>query len=112
MTKPRALGYLRKDKSGVHQQWDEAQMRALAKRFGYDLCKTIVFDEFTEDPIGKLVHAVGRTEAEAPFIPGLKHFDGIVPRTVVSIADVVTVSPAHTYTRWSTGQPPTEIDGA
>ncbi|WP_040839799.1 hypothetical protein [Nocardia brevicatena] len=112
MTKPKALGYLRKDKSGIHQQWDEAQIRNLAKRFGYDLCKTIVFDDLTEDPIGELVHAIGRAEAEALFIPSLEHFDGIVPRTLVSIADVVTVNPAYTYARWSTGQLPAEVDGA
>ncbi|WP_040793079.1 hypothetical protein [Nocardia paucivorans] len=112
MTKPKALGYLRKDKSGIHQQWDEAQMRSLAKRFGYDLGKVIVFGEFTEDPIGELVHAVDRAGAEALFVPGLEHFDGIVPRTLVSVVDVITVSPTHTYARWSTGQLPAEVDGA
>ncbi|WP_245546919.1 hypothetical protein [Nocardia brevicatena] len=112
MTKPKALGYVRKDKSGIHQQWDEAQIRSLVQRFGYELCKTIVFGEFTEDPIGELVHAIGRAEAEALFMPGLEHFDGIVPWTLVSVADVVTVSPQRTYARWSTGQLPAEVDGA
>ncbi|WP_040837390.1 hypothetical protein [Nocardia brevicatena] len=112
MTKPKALGYLRKDKSGVHQQWDEAQIRALAQRFGYELCKTIVFGEFTEDPIGELVVSVQRNRAEAVFVPGLEHFDGIAPRSLVTVADVITVSPQHTYARWSTGQLPAEVDGA
>ncbi|WP_040839260.1 hypothetical protein [Nocardia brevicatena] len=112
MTKPKALGYLRRDKSGVHQQWDEAQIRSLAHRYRYTLCKTIVFNPYTEDPIGELVHAVERVEAEALFVPGLEHFDGIVPRTLVSIADVITVSPRRAYARWSTGQLPAEVDGA
>ncbi|WP_040840271.1 hypothetical protein [Nocardia brevicatena] len=112
MTRPKALGYLRRDKSGVHQQWDEAQIRALAHRFGYELCKTIVFGPNAEDPIGELVHAIGRAEAEALFVPGLEHFDGIVPRTLVSVADVITVTPQRTYARWSTGQLPAELDGA
>ncbi len=78
-------------------------MRSLAKRFGYDLCKAIVFGEFTEDPIGELVYAIGRAGVEALFVPGLEHFDGIVPRTLVSIADVITVNPVRTYAWWPTG---------
>ncbi|WP_040832882.1 hypothetical protein [Nocardia brevicatena] len=112
MTKPKALGYLRKDKSGIHQQWDEAQMRALAQRFGYSLAKTIVFGEFTEDPVGELVSAVQRAGADAVFVPSLEHLDGIAPRSLVAVADVITVSPQHTYARWSTGQLPAEVDGA
>ncbi|WP_245547108.1 hypothetical protein [Nocardia brevicatena] len=46
------------------------------------------------------------------FVPGLEHFDGIVPRTLVSIADVITVNPAYTYARWSNGCLPAEVDGA
>lgn len=110
MAKPKALGYLRKDKSGVHQQWDEARIRALAQRFGYALCKTIVFGEFTEDPIGELVSAVRRAEVEAVIVPSLEHLDGIAPQSLVAVADVIIVSPQHTYARWSTGQLPAEID--
>lgn len=71
-----------------------------------------MFGEFVEDKIGELVHAVGRTGAEALFVPGLEHFDGIVPRTLVSIADVITANPIYTYARWSTGQLPAEVDRA
>ncbi|WP_051161628.1 hypothetical protein [Nocardia brevicatena] len=82
------------------------------QRFGYELCKTIVFGEFAEDPVGELVSAVQRAGADAVFVPSLEHLDGIVPWTLVSVADVITVSPQNTYARWSTGQLPAEIDGA
>ncbi|WP_328411738.1 hypothetical protein [Nocardia sp. NBC_00403] len=41
--KPTAIGYLRSDISGTAQNWDEIRMRSLAKRYGYDLAKNIVF---------------------------------------------------------------------
>lgn len=111
MTKSMALGYLRKDKSGVRQQWDEAQMLSLAWRFGYFLHKTVVFGPFVEDPIGELVCVVERVGAEAVFVPSAEHFDGCVPRSLVSVVDVVTVVPRYTYARWATGALPPELDG-
>lgn len=111
MRKPRALGYLRKDKSGVRQRWDEEQIRSLADRFGYFLHKTVVFGLAVDDPVGELVCVVERADAEAVFVPSLEHFDGCVPRALVSVADVVTVVPRYTYARWATGALPTELDG-
>jgi hypothetical protein len=31
---PTAIGYVRKDISGTRQQWDETQVRSLARRLG------------------------------------------------------------------------------
>lgn len=111
MRKSKALGYVRKDVSGVRQRWDEQQIRSLAGRFGYFLHKTVVFGSYIDDPVGELMCVVERTEAEALFVPSLEHFDGCVPRALVSVADVVTVVPRYTYARWATGALPTEFDG-
>lgn len=69
-----------------------------------------VFGELTEDPVGELVSAVRRNRVEAVFVPGLEHFDGIAPWSLVAVADVITVSLRHTYARWSTGQLPAEVE--
>lgn len=111
MRKPKALGYVRKDVSGVRQRWDEAQVRSLAHRFGYFLHKTVAFGSYVDDPVGELMCVIKRADAEAVFVPNLEHFDGCVPRSLVAVADVVTVVPRYTYARWATGALPTEIDG-
>ncbi|MEV0063809.1 hypothetical protein [Nocardia sp. NPDC050718] len=68
--KPTAIAYLRSDISTA-QTWDEIQMRSLAKRYGYDLAKTIVFTPRTPDPITQLITVVLRTGSEAAFTPHL-----------------------------------------
>ncbi|WP_249358742.1 hypothetical protein [Nocardia cyriacigeorgica] len=102
--KPRALGYLRADRSVPNQLRDEVQIRSLATRYGYSLCKTIVFTASTPDPIQQLIEAVRRADAEAVFIPNVMHFDGLVPVELVAVADVVTVRPEETFARWATGE--------
>ncbi|WP_278264058.1 hypothetical protein [Nocardia sp. AG03] len=109
--KPIAIGYLRADVSGTRQQWDETQIRSLAKRLGYDLAKIVVFTEATEHPAYRLCVCVARVGAEAVIVPGAEHFLGDrIPAEVVAAADVVTVTPEATYARWSTGELPGELD--
>ena len=71
--KPIAIGYLRSDLSGAAQNWDEIRIRSLAKRYGYDLAKTIVFTARTADPLTGLITIVQRINAEAVFIPHRRH---------------------------------------
>lgn len=107
MTKPRAIGYLRRDVSGSRQKLDETQIRSLAARFGYDLCKTLVFGQDTERPIHRLCVAVDRSAAEAVFTPSTGHFEyWQVPAELVRIVDVVTVNDEHTYARYPDGRLP------
>lgn len=102
-----ALGYLRKDVSRQQQRWDEAQIRSLAKRLGYNLCKTIVSSERTDAPIQLLMAVVAQLDAEAVIVPGADHFDDrTVPAELVEITDVITVKPEHTYARWPSGELP------
>ncbi len=86
--RPRAIGYLRTDIAGPHQKWLETMMRSLAKRLGYDLCKTIALSVRTDDPIGLLLDQVERTQAEAVFVPGRAHLDGHIEQ-VMRRADVI-----------------------
>lgn len=97
---PSAIGFLRHDVSGAQRQWDEAQIQQLARRLGYDLCKTLVFGPETDRPILRVRTAVSRMEADAVITPSLAHFDGEVPDDVVQVADIITVHPENTYARW------------
>ncbi|MGW4120763.1 hypothetical protein [Nocardia sp. NPDC004711] len=105
-SRPTALGYLRKDVSGIRQAWDETEIRSLAKRLGYDLAKTVTFDERTERPLVRLCTVVARLDAEVIITPGAEHFGGEVPADLVGVVDVVTVKPEYTYARWSSGELP------
>lgn len=98
--KPTALGYLRSDISGVAQVWDETQIRSLAKRLGYELCKTVVFGKDTDHPASRLLNVVRRLDVDAVIAPSLDHLDGTA-EPVVRTCDVITVSPESTYARWA-----------
>lgn len=112
MSRPDALGYLRKDISGVRQQWDEQQIRSLAKRYGYNLRKTITFGPDTDRPEFRLCNVVAGLEVDAVLVPSAAHFDdGEVPAELVKLTDVITVDPEHTYARWPLGTLPAEFDG-
>lgn len=99
MKLPPAIGYLRSDVSGVSQAWDEARIRSLARRFGYDLSRIVVFSERTDDPVRRLLNVATHTEAVAVFAPSEKHFGGPVPPSLVNVCDVVTVDDEHTRSR-------------
>ncbi|MBF6079055.1 hypothetical protein [Nocardia beijingensis] len=86
--RPRAIGFLRTDIAGSHQKWLETTMRSLAKRLGYDLCKTIALSAKTDDPVGLLLDQIERTRAEAVIVPGRVHLDGHIER-VMRRADVI-----------------------
>ncbi|MFF5036626.1 hypothetical protein [Nocardia salmonicida] len=97
--KPIAIGYLRSDISGTAQNWDEIRIRSLAKRYGYDLAKTIVFTPRTPDPITRLITTAHRTAAEAIFTPHLAHLGTELPSIIIRTCDVITVDDENTYAR-------------
>jgi len=100
MSQPRAIGYLRRDVSGIQQTWDETQIRSLAARFGYNLTKTVVFSEHTDRPVLRLCTVVARLAVDAVFTPNAAHFDGAaIPKALTKVADVVTVNDEATYAR-------------
>ncbi|GGN94277.1 hypothetical protein [Nocardia rhizosphaerihabitans] len=97
--KPIAIGYLRSDLSGAAQNWDEIRIRSLAKRYGYDLAKTIVFTARTADPVTGLITIVRRINAEAVLAPHRRHLGVEIPLALVGTCDVITVDDESTYAR-------------
>lgn len=105
-----AIGYLRRDVSGVRQAWDETQIRSLARRLGYNLRKIIATSTGGYDTGEWLGTIAVRVGADAVFIPSVQHFDcAAVPPALVEAADVITVEPEYTYARWADGQLPAEL---
>ncbi|WP_067693935.1 hypothetical protein [Nocardia jejuensis] len=102
---PAALGFLRSDVSGTHQQWDEIQIRSLAKRLGYDLRKTVVFNATTDRPVQRLCTLLVALGVDALIVPSAAHFEGEeVPADLVTVANICTVKPESTFPR--RGDPP------
>lgn len=97
--KPPAIGYLRSDVSGVSRVWDEIQIRTVAERLGYRFTKTIVFSNFTDQPVAQLLSAVRRAGAEAVVVPSSAHLGDDIPEELVNAADVITVTPEATFAR-------------
>ncbi|MEU0539971.1 hypothetical protein ABZ319_08860 [Nocardia sp. NPDC005978] len=106
---PTALDYLRADVSGTREEWDTAQTRSVACRLGYVVARTVVFDQYTDAPVDRLINVVRNLGAEAVIVPSLSHFGGIVPAALVQAVDLITVEPYATYARGSAGQPPDEM---
>ncbi|MEU6558097.1 hypothetical protein [Nocardia nova] len=105
-----AIGYLRRDVSGVRQSWDEVQIRSLAKRLGYNLRKIVTFTGEVDDVGLRLRNIAERLCVDAVFVPGIDHFDGrSVPAVLVGIVDVIIVEPEYTYARWASGELPAEL---
>ncbi|GAB4588887.1 hypothetical protein [Nocardia sp. IFM 10818] len=101
-TEPSAIGWLRSDVSGIQQESDEAAIRGLAYRLGYDLRKTVVFGPLTDQPLRRLRVLISRLDLDAVIVPSARHFDGgAVPPELVAVADIITVSPEMTYVRSS-----------
>lgn len=99
--KPTALGYLRRDVSGLSQNWDEIQIRSAAKRLGYDLAKTVVFDQKTDHPASRLLNIARQLDVDAVIVPKVEHLNGDVPGDLVRACDVITMNPENTYARWA-----------
>ena len=89
-----AIGYIRSDVSGVHQQAHEERLRAHAKGNGYNLRKIIVFGPWTDDPERRLAMVLDRMdEVAAVLVPCVRHFAGdAVPFTIARRAEVVIVT--------------------
>ncbi|WP_199856808.1 hypothetical protein [Nocardia suismassiliense] len=97
--RPTAIGYLRRDVSGVSQVWDETQIRSVAKRLGYELAKIVVFGPQTGNPVSQLLDTIERVGADAVVMPTLQHLADEL-ELVVRVCDVITVNPENTYARW------------
>lgn len=97
--RPIAIGYVRREVSGISQAWDETQIRSLAQRRGYELTKTVVFGPATAQPERRLLNVIQRGAVDAVIVPSAEHLGGDVPAALTRLCDVITVFPENTYVR-------------
>lgn len=110
--RPTCVGYVNVDVSGPSRGQDETEIRKLAERFGYDFSDMIVYKpKFGRPPLARLNAQITRLDAEAVFVPSLAHLMDVVPDSLATRVDVVTVHPERTYAREASvsrcGLPPT-----
>jgi hypothetical protein len=98
-----AISYLRRDISRSNQTWHENQLRSLAKRFGYDHSKTIVFGRGEPERMPRLLYEAHRADAEAIFTPTLAHLDFtdldalLIEAAQMGVHSIITWNPLFTH---------------
>ncbi|MGW4720787.1 hypothetical protein [Nocardia sp. NPDC004260] len=107
---PTAIGYLRRDIRGASQQWDQANIRRLAHRLGYELIKTVTFTDTPDIVVHRLIDIVRDLDIDAVICHAPAHLGGDIPVELMQVADVITLNPHNTYSRWSDGLIDTDID--
>ncbi|WP_245552241.1 hypothetical protein [Nocardia aobensis] len=95
---PVALGWVHPESPCL--DWDIAQVRRLAERLGYRL---VWVPEASRIPLADQVRAAG---AEVVIAPSAEHFDFLALNSVMAVADVETVNPRLSFSRWATGWQP------
>ncbi|MFJ9370509.1 hypothetical protein ACIRRA_39645 [Nocardia sp. NPDC101769] len=92
--KPTALGWLDIEVSTA-PEWDQAQMRRLARHLGY------VVEMASEVSLIPLVDIVRSADADALIVPSPDHLDPLMLNALLSVADVETVLPRLSFARWN-----------
>ncbi|PSR69492.1 hypothetical protein C8258_05310 [Nocardia sp. MDA0666] len=95
---PVALGWVHPESPCL--DWDIAQVRRLAERLGY---RPVWVPEASRIPLADQVRAAG---AEVVIAPSTEHFDFLALNSVMAVADVETVNPRLSFSRWATGWQP------
>ncbi len=99
----RAIGYINVHTSGPRLDWDDQQLRSVAKRLGYTLMKTMT-STGSLDPVGLLITMVQATGADAVLVPDLSHLDGADLGWLALVADVIPIDdPDQALTRGVAG---------
>ncbi|WP_157129339.1 hypothetical protein [Nocardia amamiensis] len=94
--KPKAIGYLRRDISGRRQRRHELEIRALARRLGYDLARTLTLGPEVDAPVMRLRVLVDRLGAAAVITPHLEHLQA-AEKQVLAVSDLITLDPERIW---------------
>ncbi|MGN2640957.1 hypothetical protein ACTD5D_33265 [Nocardia takedensis] len=90
-----ALGWA--DPCSPTPEWDEAQVKRLARRLGYPLRWAD-----PRSPLG-LVDQLAASGAEVLLLPSTAHVDVVTLDRLMSHADVECAAPRASFARWSVG---------
>lgn len=98
--RPVALGWVHPESASI--EWDQAQARRLARALGYRLIWPPVASHIP------LVDQVRQADADAVITPSTDHLGILTLHSVMTIADVETVTPRLSFARWPAGTPQDE----
>ncbi|AHH17958.1 hypothetical protein NONO_c31710 [Nocardia nova SH22a] len=90
--RPIALGWVHPEAQAP--DWDVARVRRLARHLGYRLVWPPIASHIP------LVDQVRAAYAEAVITPSTDHLDILTLHSVMSLADVETVTPRLSFARW------------
>lgn len=100
--KPKAIGLVRHDKSGLAEPKHAIDIRRHAEQLGYRYLYTIRPPEHHPDPIGYALDIAAGAQAAAVVIYDLETVDN-TPARVCDVCDLQTVSPPTTWAVTSPG---------
>ena len=89
---PTALAWIN-DEVSESPEWDAAQLRRLARRLGY----TLIDPDDSLVPLPDLARDAG---VDAVLLPSPQHVDPLILDAVMYVADVETVLPRLSFSRW------------
>ncbi|MFJ9367079.1 hypothetical protein ACIRRA_22020 [Nocardia sp. NPDC101769] len=94
-----AIGYLRRDVSGVNWQRDEARIHAAADERRWTVILVVLADPIRQGAaINRLMNLAYAEGVDAVIVPGLAHFEHGDISALVKIADVVCADTGNRYT--------------
>ncbi|MEU6580288.1 hypothetical protein [Nocardia sp. NPDC046763] len=94
-----AIGYLRRDVSGVNWQRDEARIHAAADERNWTVILVVLADPIRQGAaINRLMNLAYAEGVDAVIAPSLAHFESGDISALVKIADVVCADTGNRYT--------------
>ncbi|MFQ6395409.1 hypothetical protein ACLMAJ_18320 [Nocardia sp. KC 131] len=105
--KPKAIGFLRRDVSGIRQGRHEMEIRSRARELGYDLARMVTLGPST-DAIDRLIAMLHRLNAAAVIAPSAEHVIDARDK-LCAVCDLLTVTPQQT---WPATRPLTDSPAA
>jgi|SRR5690606_4336320 len=91
--KPNALGWI--DPTSPSVEWDQAQVRRLARRLGYRL------EWLNPRSVLGFVEQVEASECEAVLVPSSAHLDAATLNRLLGTTDVECAAPRESFSCWS-----------
>ncbi|MFE7799649.1 hypothetical protein [Nocardia sp. NPDC057440] len=97
--RPKAIGFLRRDISGIRRDRHEMEIRSRARELGYDLARMVMLGP-SADAIDRLVAMLNRLDAAAVIAPSAEHVVDARDQ-LCAVCDLVIVTPQE---RWPVGR--------
>jgi hypothetical protein len=86
--RPRVIGYVDKELSGLDQENHENHIREIAKLRSNDLARTLAVGRSVTDPAQRLLNMIGKFHAPTVYLPRIEHL-GVDVVKVNAVCEIV-----------------------